>query len=46
MTYGGGQGPELLVKISFDFYIAVTPQMLAPDVAVIGGVDVWHQDPS
>jgi len=38
MTYGDGREPELLVKISFDFYIDITSHILATDVAVVGTV--------
>jgi len=44
MAYGDGQEPELLVMISFDFYIVIMPHILATDVAVIGTVCVHQQE--
>jgi len=44
MTYGDGQEPEPLVMMSFEFYIAITPHMLATDVAVVGTVGVRQQE--
>ena len=41
ITYKDGQEPGLLVKIYFDFYIAITPHMLVTDLAVIGTAGVW-----
>jgi len=34
MAYGDSEEPGLLVMISFNFYIIITPHILARDVAV------------